>query len=240
MTTTNSSTRPVQSSERLFFSGMAIALAVVAFAGFAPSFYLRSDAYAGPPLTSLVIAHGSLATSWVLMLVVQTALVAGGQTRIHRKLGWLGAAIAASLVVVGPIVAIQAIKRGAVPPGLTPQQFFVLPMTDVTLLAGFVIAAILKRNDAQWHKRLMLLATIGIIDAATARLPGMLQAGPLAFFAIADLFIVAGVAYDLITRRKVHPAWIWGGLIIVVSQPLRLVLSGTPVWASFVHLMTGA
>ena len=173
------------------------------------------------------------------MLVAQTSLIAARRTDIHRKLGWVGAAIALSLVVIGPLVAIQAVKRGAVPPGLTPQQFFVLPMTDVVLLAGFVAAAIIQRKTAQTHKRLIILATLAILDAATARLPGMLAAGPLAFFGIVDLFLVAAVVYDLITARKVHPVWIWGGLIIVASQPLRLLLSGTPVWASFVHLMTG-
>ena len=32
------------------------------------------------------------------------------------------------------------------------------------------------------------------------------------------------LVYDLATRRKVHPATIWGGLVIVASQPLRLMI----------------
>jgi hypothetical protein len=42
--------------------------------------------------------------------------------------------------------------------------------------------------------------------------------GPVAFFAVTDLFIVAGVVFDAASRRRVHPAYVWGGLLIVGSQ----------------------
>jgi hypothetical protein len=60
-----------------------------------------------------------------------------------------------------------------------------------------------------------------------------LPPGPPTFFGLADLFIVALLVYDLSTRGKVHPATIWGGLLIVASQPLRLMISGTPPWLAF-------
>ena len=85
----------------------------------------------------------------------------------------------------------------------------------------------------------MLLATIAVMDAAIARMPGMLEAGPLAFFALADAFIIVGIAYDIFSRGRVHGVWIWGGLAILVSQVLRLVISSTVAWASFVHWLVG-
>ena len=85
----------------------------------------------------------------------------------------------------------------------------------------------------------MLLATISVMDAAIARMPGMLEAGPLAFFALADAFIIVGIAYDIFSRGRVHGVWIWGGLAILVSQVLRLVISATQAWASFVHRLVG-
>jgi hypothetical protein len=45
--------------------------------------------------------------------------------------------------------------------------------------------------------------------------------------------------YDVMTRRKVHPATIWGALLLVASQPLRLMLSGTPAWLAFAGWITG-
>jgi hypothetical protein len=85
----------------------------------------------------------------------------------------------------------------------------------------------------------MLLATISILAAAIARLPfGILKAGPPAFFGLTDLFIVACLLYDLIARRRIHRATAWGGLLIVASQPLRLMLGGTSAWMSFATWLT--
>ena len=54
----------------------------------------------------------------------------------------------------------------------------------------------------------------------------------------AGFFIVALLAYDLSTRRKVHPATIWGGLLLVASQPLRLMIAGTSLWTTFAGWLT--
>jgi hypothetical protein len=86
---------------------------------------------------------------------------------------------------------------------------------------------------------LMTLATISLMSAPIARLPfALLKAGPPAFFGLTDLFIVAILVYDLATRRRVHPATIWGGLLIMASQPLRLMISGTPAWMAFARWIT--
>ncbi len=227
------------SRDRWFYTGMALAMALTVFAGFAPSFYLRSASFAGPPLTPLVHVHAAMLTAWILGIVLQTLLIAGRNTSLHRTLGWLFAALAVAIVLTGPHVGIAAIRRGAVPPGLTPEQFLVLPFAGAVMFAAFVGLGVWQRSNAQAHKRLMLLATIAILDAATARMPGMLSAGPLAFFALADLFIVAGVVYDRATRGRVHPVWIYGGIAIVASQVARLALSGTAAWASFVQFLVG-
>ncbi|CAN0504960.1 unnamed protein product, partial [Phaeothamnion confervicola] len=171
--------------------------------------------------------------------VSQTSLIAARNTNLHRTFGWFFAALAVLIVITGPQVGIAAIKRGAVPPGLTPEQFLVLPFAGAVMFAIFVGIGVSQRSNAQAHKRLMLLATIAILDAAIARMPGMLTAGPLAFFALTDLFIVAGIVYDRASRGRVHPVWIYGGIAIVVSQVARLALSSTDVWASFVHYLTG-
>lgn len=86
----------------------------------------------------------------------------------------------------------------------------------------------------------MLLATISILPAATARLPFAFiqQMGPLAFFGLADLFIVAILIYDLIARRLPHRATVWGGVLIVISQPLRLLIGNTQAWLTFATWLT--
>jgi hypothetical protein len=59
------------------------------------------------------------------------------------------------------------------------------------------------------------------------------------FFGLTDLFLVPIVIWDLASRGRVHSATAWGGLLIIVSQPLRLVLSGTPAWLAFARWATG-
>jgi hypothetical protein len=44
------------------------------------------------------------------------------------------------------------------------------------------------------------------------------------------VFVVAVLVHDLASRRRLHPASIWGGLFVVASQPLRLAIAGTGTW----------
>ncbi len=108
------------------------------------------------------------------------------------------------------------------------------------VFAILVGAGFYFRRQPDVHKRLMLLATISILATAIARLPfAFLQAGPPAFFGVTDLFIAACFIYDLITRGRVHRATVLGGLVIVASQPLRLMIAGTDAWIAFATWLTG-
>jgi hypothetical protein len=85
----------------------------------------------------------------------------------------------------------------------------------------------------------MMLATISILAAAIARLPfAFLQAGPVAYFGLTDAFVSVCVLYDLITLRRIHRATALAGLLIVVSQPLRLLVGGTHAWLTFATWLT--
>lgn len=225
--------------ERLFYVGMSVAVAATVFAGFAPTYFLKSY-FGSPPLTPLLHLHGIVFTSWIVLLLTQTTLVAANRTNLHRRLGLLGGGIAVMLVVVGTMTAIIRAKQGAAPPGGPPPLVFLaIPLFDMLVFSGLVAAGFYFRRRADVHKRLMLLATISILAAAIARLPfGILKAGPPAFFGLTDLFIVACIIYDLTARRRVHRATLWGGLIILLSQPLRLMISGTSAWMAFATWLT--
>ena len=186
--------------------------------------------------------HGAFFVAWIALLVTQTSLVATGRTAIHRKVGPYGAALAAAMVVLGTIGALIAARR---PTGFTgvpipPLQFLAVPLFDMVLFAAFVALAVVKRRDAQNHKRWMYLATVNLVTAAVARWPGTFDLGPLAFFGITDLLIVALGIYDVRSRGRLHSATLWGGLMIIISQPLRLAISGTAAWLAFATWATGS
>jgi hypothetical protein len=225
--------------EHLFFIGMAVAVLVTVFSGFAPTYFLKW-LYNTPPLIPLLHLHGLVFSSWIALLFAQTSLVAANRIGVHRRLGMVGAVIAPLMVVVGTLTAIIRAKQGAAPPGGPPPLVFLaIPLVDMVVFSILVGAGFYFRRRPDIHKRLMLLATISILAAAIARLPfELLKAGPPAFFGLTDLFIVAVIAYDLITRRRIHRATVLGGLLIIASQPLRLMLSGTSAWMSFATWLT--
>jgi hypothetical protein len=64
------------------------------------------------------------------------------------------------------------------------------------------------------------------------------QYGPLAFFGLADLFIIPCLIYDLIMRGRPHRATVLGGALIVISHPLRFIIGGTGAWLSFANWLT--
>jgi hypothetical protein len=230
--------RSLASNDRRFFLAMSIAIALVVFVGFAPTFYLRAY-YHAEPLPSVFAIHGAVFSAWVVLFVVQAALVSARRTDIHRKLGVAGGVLAVLMLAMGYQAAIAAARRGFSTPGLPPPLVFLaVPMFDLVVFAALVGAALWYRRNPATHKRLMLLAMLAVITAAIARLPGVLPLGPPAFFGLTDLFLVAGIAWDKWTRGNVHPAYIWGGLFLVLSQPLRLVVSGTDAWLRIATWLT--
>jgi len=225
--------------ERFFYIGIAIVIVGVVFGGFARTYFLRPY-FTSQPLMPLLHLHGIVFTSWLVLYLTQTLLVAAKRTDIHRRLGIAGAVIAVLMVLIGTITAIIRAQQGATPTeGLSPLVFLVIPLADMLVFAILIGAGFYFRRQPDVHKRLMLLATISILAAAIARLPfAFLQAGPPAFFGVTDLFIAACFIYDLITRGRVHRATALGGLLIVASQPLRLMIGGTDAWIAFATWLT--
>ena len=233
--------RAVGAYDRVFYTSMAIVMALTVFIGFSRTYYLRgyfdSATFSGATaLSPLVHLHGIVFTGWILLFIVQTGLIAARRIRIHRRLGYASIALATAMVVVGLRTAFAGAARGSAPPGVDPIVFLVVPFFDMVLFAGFVAAAVLKRRDSEAHKRLMILAYVSIITAGVARLPGVLPLGPLGFFGLAFLFAVAGMMYDRVSRGRIHRVYVWGGAIFVLSVPLRLALSTTEAWRAFVEL----
>ena len=226
--------------ERLFYTGMAVVFVITVFAGFARTYYLRPY-FGTPALGPLLHLHGIVFTSWLALFLTQTVLVAANRTGVHRRLGVAGAVVAVLMVLVGTATAIIRAKVAEVPPGSpSPLVFLTIPLGDMLVFACLVGAGFYFRRRVDIHKRLMTLATISILPAATARLPFAFiqEVGPLAFFGLADLFIVVCLAYDLVARRRFHRATVWGGLLIVVSHPLRLLIGPTQAWLAFATWLT--
>ena len=223
--------------DRIFYTGMAVVVILTVFAGFARTYFLKTFTGA-PPLPPLVHLHAILFLTWTILLLAQTTLIGTGRTYIHRRLGIAGAVLAATIVTLGYMVAIAGARRGfrgQFPDesgSLDALQFLILGLGDLLLFSSFVAAGLWNRFRPEVHKRFMLLATINLLPAAVTRIPLGSARLPVAF-ALLFVLVAAGPLYDWYSRGRVHPAYLWGGLITIISQPLRVAIASTEVWHQF-------
>jgi hypothetical protein len=226
-------------NERRVYTWGALAAILVVFAGFAPTYYLKT-AFGTPDLSTFKHVHGLVMTAWFALFLVQVRLVATGRTDVHRKLGMAGVLLAILVVYVGTTLGIASARAGVAPVGLPPLVFLVMPFGEMVVFAVLVAAAIALRKRSPFHKRLMLLASLAILTPAMARLPfDFVQAGgPLVFFALTDLVIIACIVFDTAKNRRLHPAFAMGLAFIVVGQIGRLALSQTAAWMTFARWVT--
>lgn len=233
-------TSPGRSVPHGFYLAMAAFALLVVFVGFAPTYYL-SGQFDGPALTPLVQLHGLVFTTWMLLFGVQTTLVATHRTHVHRRLGIVGALVALAMVVIGVVTAIASARRGHTPlPVVPPLAFLAVPIADMVVFGVLVSTAVAMRRRADFHARLMLLATITILGPAFARIriDAVQDNNPAAFMVLVTLTVVACAGWDAMRRARLHPAYLWGGLLVILSQPLRLAIARTDAWMAFARWLT--
>lgn len=221
--------------DRRLYSWAAVVAALIVVAGFAQTFYLK-DVFGAPALSALLLALGTIMTFWFVLFIVQLRLVAAGRTDLHRRLGVFGAILVVLVLAVGVTTAVDAARRGASPaPEITPLMFMAIPLVDLVVFAILVGAALWNRWRSDIHKRRMLLATLSIFTPAIARIPlAFIQQGGLpVVFGLTVLSVIICVVVDTVRNRRLHPAFGWGGTLVVASVPLRLLLARTAAWKQF-------
>jgi uncharacterized membrane protein YozB (DUF420 family) len=231
---------------------MAIAIAVTVFVGFAPTYYLLALIHgvtsrgvnAGSELTPLVHVHAAVFSLWIVLFVTQTTFIARGQYDLHRALGMASFLLAAMMLVVGYLTATHAARIGSSPPGWDDKAFLLIPLSSLALFMGFMIAGVLNRHRAAYHKRLMLLATISLLLPALARIVRMTDApflplGVLGGLLVLNLYVAAMISYDLWRLGRVHPVTIWGTMIVLIAWPLRAMFGYTDAWQHFARILVG-
>jgi len=227
---------PARPGQRWFWRAGALFAALVVFVGFSPTFYL-SKLFGAPELSTPKFVHGLVFSAWIVLLVAQTWLVAANRRDLHRALGAFGALLLVAMCVAGYRVAIESGRSGFTPDPakVSALSFMAVPLFDLAVFAVLVVAALLLRARSDWHKRLMLIATLSLLPPAIARValqfPG-LPVLPIAFGGTA-LVVIAAIVLDRVTLGRLHPAALWGGLIVILSLPGRLLVAGTQAWQDF-------
>jgi hypothetical protein len=223
---------------RYFFVVMASIVAVIVFAGFAPSFYLRAAFQPDGNLSTLLHIKGVVFSAWIILFLMQPILIARGSRSLHRRLGWLAAAIAVAMVGLVAGATVEEMQR--VPPAPPAPVALALNTFDTVVFAILVSSAIYRRRQAEWHKRLLLSATLILLGAPILRLlillEGHVSHGLLVIdVLLVDLFFLICIAFDLRTRRRVHPAYLYALGLLLVDQVTTFSVMAWPPWISFAN-----
>lgn len=240
---------PARTRAGYFYVGMAGLCALIAFGGFAETYWLQlvAGTFIGGPLLHL---HGALFSAWTLLLLSQTWLAANDRLDHHRAWGLVGISLATALVFVGMATAINSMIGRIPADGDAARGFLIVPVTALGVFAILFAAAVANIDRPDWHKRFMLTATFSLLQAAVARVmfvmitgggpgarPGLGHPPPIMTTVvgglIVDLLVVGGMLYDWRSRGRVHPAYIIGGAILLGSQFARLPISTSPAWLAF-------
>jgi len=232
-----------QRSDVALYFTLTIISVLLILIGFAPSFYLKAFIHAPvPPLSQLTIVHGAVFTAWLVLFVTQISLIAADKVALHRQLGIVGAVLFGAMLALGYSTAITAARLGHAPPGAPPPlAFLALPLMGITVTLILVVAALLNRRRADWHKRLMTAAMITLTPPGTARIMIPLGLAPQAIWialGIIEMLLVVAALYDYRVHKRVHPAW-WFAIVLAVILHIGVWWAfSSPAWLAFAKAVT--
>ncbi len=216
--------------DQRFFTRMAIAVSALTIFGFAQFAARGIPDYANAPLH--IHLHAAIYLGWLILFTTQNVLAGNGNLALHRRLGKLGGLFIVAMIVIGSYAGLQSIVRDHVPPHYTPAYFLPLVQVALVCFGGLAIAGLAMRRKTQWHRRLLLMATIVVADPGLDRiLPGPILGGPVSQWCIMAIQLaLAGLVliHDRKTFGRVHPATWWGIGVIVAGHVATDALARLP------------
>lgn len=228
----------IRREPRHLYLVIAIAMALVGVFGFTRT-YWAPLATGSVRLHPVIHLHAVLFFAWLALVLAQAVLPLRGRVGTHRQLGLLGIALAAAMVCTGLLANVVSLKVGlAGPRPMVAHRSAALGFGGMLVFAVFVSAGIANVRRPEVHKRWMVMATFGILQAAIARwimlIPAISQPTRILIGAlIVDAMILAVALVDARARGRVHPVYVAGLAFLVFVQWARTAVIGTPAWLEF-------
>ncbi|WP_158748711.1 hypothetical protein [Acidobacterium sp. S8] len=227
--------RPVNRRiDRIFFGGMAILLCIVVFIGFSPT-YFRAGMLRAPLPSPILHFHGAAFTLWMILYLVQSALISVRRVSWHRSLGTIAFYLPPVMVILGLIAALDALHRGVSIGPLDPAVSLAIPLLGIICFAVIIFAAWQTRRKPDSHKRLILFATVGLTEAAFGRFPWSQIGLAPAAGAVTGLgiLVLLAVVYDLVSLHRIHRSTMWAAPLTFAIGAFAVPIGMTPAWHSF-------
>ena len=214
---------------------MSLLLIVLVFLGFAPTYYLRP--IAAGPIPGYLHVHGAAMTTWFLLLLVQTALIATRRRALHRRLGIAGACVAVVIVVLNPLVVAWSVPHLLAGNGSTELTALIV-VGDLLVVGTFLVLvglAIRWRRYPETHSRMLLLASLAVSGPALGRFSISLTGTPLPGLIVLMVLPLLVVVHDGVMMKRVHPASAWGAAAIIGSLAISIAIANTPAGGAIVR-----
>jgi hypothetical protein len=231
--------RPVNRTvERIFYSGMAILLCVCVFIGFSPT-YFQAGMIRAPLPSPILHIHGAVFTLWMLLFVVQAALISARRVQWHRSFGIVAFCLPPVMIVLGVMAAIDALHRGVRIGTLDTAASAAIPLIGIAGFAIVIYASWRARRRPDAHKRLVLIATVSLVGAAFGRFPWARIGLPPAAGAVTGIgiLLLILILYELISIRRIHRSTMWAAPLVFASIALAVPIGMTPAWRGFAALL---
>lgn len=219
-----------------FFTAFAVVVVIVALIGFSKTFFapIFSGAFTAPLVKWI---HAALMFSWTLLFLAQTIFIRAGVFQWHRTVGLAGAALAALIIPFTIATGLAVLPRDLAQMGDGAYSAFLPTVIEAFLFGSLVTAAIAMRTRPDFHKRLMLLATLSALGPAWFRFrhffPGV--ENPLVIFgfwlALVPMFVA--VLWDWRRNGSIHP-------VFLTALPAMISIYVVEVWGSSHPLFVAA
>jgi FtsH-binding integral membrane protein len=229
-TTTNSTPTPPKTFlSRYFYFCMSLVFPALVVWGFSRTVDANLF-HAAPPRPFLLWIHGAAFSSWVIFYIAQSGLVRIHKLSWHRFLGWFGTGLAAVMALLGLTIAVIMARFDTVVLHQTDAApFLAIPFYDMIAFGVCVGLAIYWRKRPEYHRRLLFIATCGLMDAAVGRFAFIFDNN--LFFPVLDLLILLGVGRDLVVDGRVHQVYRYALPVLIAGQSLAVYMwRVNPAW----------
>ena len=214
--------------DRYFYFSASLLFAAIVVWGFSQSVG-QNLFHAVPQRPALLWVHGAAFSGWVIFFILQSALVRTRNVAVHRLLGWFGAGLGATMVVLGIVIAVIMGRFDAVVLHLPDPTFLAIPWFDMVGFGTLVGLAIYWRRKPELHRRLLFLATCSLMDAPFGRFDYVFNHHM--FFVCLDGVMLLGLLRDLAVNRSIHKVYRVAMPLIWAAQYVTIYLwVGAPGW----------
>jgi hypothetical protein len=151
------------------------------------------------------IIHGLFCFAWFSILVFQTFYIRKGDYTTHKRVGILGAWIAAGVFLSTAYVFVVIFENW--------RDMWFVAKANRFFMASYailIILAFISKAEGAKHKRYIYLATIYMLGPILDRVAGKLDLDEIVFNSIVwNLLFISLFRYDWITLQRIHPiSWI--------------------------------